>query len=175
MVCFSYKEKIVYDIGYRINNGKIFSGKTGKEIKYKLNNRGYPIIRVSIIEDTDGVYRKINNVSVHRLVAYQKYGDKIYESGIVVRHLDGNPLNFLEDNIAIGTMSDNIFDIPKDIRIRSAKAGSCATKIFSDLQIIEMRALYTSGNYTYRNLCEKYGVGKSHISMIINRKIYADI
>ena len=29
----------------------------------------------------------------HRLQAYQKYNNEIYNKGIVVRHLDGNKLN----------------------------------------------------------------------------------
>jgi hypothetical protein len=38
-----------------------------------------------------------------------KYGDLLYEEGTVVRHLNGDPGSNAWDNIAIGTMSDNMF------------------------------------------------------------------
>jgi hypothetical protein len=57
------------------------------------------------------------NIAIHRLQAFQKYGDLLYEEGTVVRHLNGDPGSNAWDNIAIGTMSDNMFDIPKQIRI----------------------------------------------------------
>jgi hypothetical protein len=47
-----------------------------------------------------------------------------YEEGTVVRHLNGDPGSNAWDNIAIGTMSDNMFDIPKQIRIRRAEHAS---------------------------------------------------
>jgi hypothetical protein len=52
-----------------------------------------------------------------------KYGDLLEEEGTVVRHLNGDQGNAW-DNIAIGTMSDNMFDIPKQIRIRRAEHAS---------------------------------------------------
>jgi hypothetical protein len=51
------------------------------------------------------------NIAIHRLQAFQKYGDLLYEEGTVVRHLNGDPGSNAWDNIAIGTMSDNMFDI----------------------------------------------------------------
>lgn len=40
---------------------------------------------------------RINGINVpifvHRLQAYQKFGDRMFNPGIVVRHLDGNSLN----------------------------------------------------------------------------------
>jgi hypothetical protein len=47
----------------------------------------------------------------------------LYEEGTVVRHLNGDPGSNAWDNIAIG-MSDNMFDIPKQIRIRRAEHAS---------------------------------------------------
>lgn len=40
---------------------------------------------------------------IHRLQAYQKFGDKIYEDGIVVRYLNGDRYDNSYDNIGIGT------------------------------------------------------------------------
>jgi len=90
-----------YNKGYRIINGKIINPK-GKTIKGH-NANGYLNFGVNTKEFHD-------NVPVHRLLAYQKYGNQILEEGIVVRHLDGNSLNNLEENIVIGTQSDNMMD-----------------------------------------------------------------
>lgn len=43
------------------------------------------------------------NVWVHRLQAYQKFGERVFEPRMVVRHLDGNSLNNSWENIGIGT------------------------------------------------------------------------
>lgn len=55
-------------------------------------------------------------VPVHKLQAYQKFGEKMFEPGIVVRHLDGNSLNNTPDNINIGTQVDNALDRPNHER-----------------------------------------------------------
>lgn len=50
---------------------------------------------------------KIVKVYFHRYQAYTKFGDRLYEDGLVVRHLDGNFLNNSSSNIELGTTSDN--------------------------------------------------------------------
>lgn len=84
-------------------------------------NRGY--MEFSIRCDGE---KKPQNVPVHRLQAYQKFGDKIFQSGIVVRHLDGNPTNNAYDNIEIGTHQQNMMDIPVEQRIAHAKHAASA-------------------------------------------------
>ena len=54
-----------------------------------------------------------SKVKVHRLVAYQKFGKRIFEPGVQVRHLDDNSLNNSWDNIGIGTQVDNWGDKKK--------------------------------------------------------------
>lgn len=109
--------KIAIEKGYYTDNdGNVFS----RFKKLKVNCTGMDYFTFSVI----GIDRKSRRVFVHRLQAYQKFGDKIFEEGIVVRHLDGNPLNNSLDNINIGTQSDNINDISKEARIKKSILAS---------------------------------------------------
>lgn len=117
--------------------------KVGKKVLEEFFERGYYISKEGKIYNDhdaelkgwlDGGYLRIGlrikdynipkSVKVHKLQAYQKYGNKIFEKGIVVRHLDGNPLNNSWDNIAIGTPSDNQRDRSKECRKNSATIAS---------------------------------------------------
>jgi transposase len=86
-------------------------------------------------EDKDGYLIFSNNVSfgsypvkLHRLQAYQKYGDKLFEDGIMTRHLDGNPKNNNINNIDIGDNYQNQQDIPEDIRKKRSVRGLIEAK-----------------------------------------------
>lgn len=105
------KVKITHDKGYRIT-------KTGGI----LNPKGEPLKGATSVYVHIGVRigGKRKKCKVHRLQAYQKFGDKMFEDGVVVRHLDGNPLNNSWDNIAIGTHSDNMMDMSKEVRLAKA-------------------------------------------------------
>ena len=50
----------------------------------------------------------------HRLQAFKKYGYKLYEKGIMVRHKDDVKSNNTVDNILIGTAKDNYNDRGKE-------------------------------------------------------------
>lgn len=102
-------ETVAYNRGYRVAengdiinpNGKVLSGSI------RTPNRKYSQLVFTL--KIDG---KSKHCGVHRLQAYQKYGDKIYDIRVLVRHLDGNPMNNSYNNIVIGSYSDNYYDIP---------------------------------------------------------------
>ena len=93
--------------GYEVlENGEV-KGKI-KILSLRIDKKGY---KSFTFRNKNGA-REV--VLVHRLQAYKKFGDKIFEKGIVVRHLNGNSLDNSWDNIAIGTQSDNMFDRSKE-------------------------------------------------------------
>lgn len=99
--------KIVYDKGYRVNeDGNVINPK-GKILKTNINAGGYPSV---------GLYinKKSFLLLIHRLKAYQKFGDVMFDKGIVVRHLNDIKTDNSFDNIAIGTKQDNYNDRCKD-------------------------------------------------------------
>lgn len=108
---------------------------------------------------------------IHRLQAYQKFGDKIYETGIEVRHLDGNMFNNSFDNIEIGTSQENSLDKPAHVRLRAAKKASKAACKFSLETVMEIRELHRQGK-GYKELMKMFGISsKGTISHLINKRI----
>lgn len=102
-----------YQKGYRVKDGIAYNPK-GESLSGTLDSSGYIMFSPT----------KFDKVFIHRLVAYQKYGDRIFEDGIQVRHKDNNKLNNFEDNILIGNQSQNMMDIPKQQRrINASKQG----------------------------------------------------
>jgi len=142
-------------------------GVRGKPLKCLSNsNSGYLYCTLR----RDGKRRILN---VHQLQAYQKYGDVIFNDSIHIRHLNGNPKDNSWDNISIGTQSDNMMDIPKDVRVRSAKKAASYLRRFNVCIIKEIRSKRALG-YTLQELADEYNSSKGHMSDIVNRKIYAD-
>lgn len=104
--------------GYYVDKKGLIYNKKGKSLIISTSIRGYASFNIRIKG------KNPTRSFLHRLQAYQKFGDKIFEEGIVVRHLDGNPLNNSWDNIAIGTQSDNVMDINSECRKKTATIAS---------------------------------------------------
>lgn len=105
------KEVLDYIIknGYTIDADGVVRNPKGDTLKGSIT-RGY--IKFSVRYGGNSSFP----VRVHRFQGYLKFSDKIFEKGIVLRHLDGNSLNNKYDNIEIGTQSDNMFDRPEEDR-----------------------------------------------------------
>lgn len=125
---FSYLEVIANKRGYKITKDGIFYGPTGK--KLIKNNKGYSYASIQINGGNKSVY-------AHRLQAYQKYGEDIYNEGMLVRHLDGDKTNNSYDNIAIGTNRDNMMDVPKEIRVKRARTAGYATIKYNHKEVYD--------------------------------------
>ncbi len=110
--------KHAHKVGYRVTReGKVLYKNKPRKLDY--NRYGYARVRV---RDERG---KVVNIPIHRLLAYQKFGECIFDDGVCVRHLDGDPSNNVWDNIETGTQSDNMLDRDPDERMAHAiKASS---------------------------------------------------
>lgn len=92
-----------YKLGYRAYpDGTVISHK-GKPVGYPRAD-GRHIMCLHL-----GNGKRIT-ILKSRFIAYQLYGDKIFEKGIIVRHLDDTLGNNSFDNISIGTHLDNMND-----------------------------------------------------------------
>lgn len=152
-------EIIAKERGYTITpEGVVFNPK-GKQIgTYSKNKYMYFSFRLN---------GKIVKVYFHRYQAYLKFGNSLYEDGIMVRHLDGDLLNNSVSNIELGTNSDNMLDIPKEKRIQKS---ANANKKYSDDLVLEIKADRERG-MSYKDLMEKYHISsKGTISNIINKR-----
>lgn len=161
-------EVYAYRLGFRVSrNGELISF-TGRKRQCSLHQRGYKGICLRVKIEGKSVYKLL---FVHRLQAYQKFGEDLFKPGIVVRHLNGNPMDNSFDNIEIGTESDNWMDIPKEKRIERARnAARMLPKRYSRDKIAMIKADRASG-MSYNKLMKKYGISsKGTISYICNHE-----
>lgn len=97
---YNKHEVIAKERGYTISEDGIVYNPKNKSVGTSGKNR-YKYFSFRIND-------KIIKVYFHRFQAYNKFGNKIYDEGMVVRHLNGNILDNSIANIEIGTNSDNI-------------------------------------------------------------------
>lgn len=156
-------EKIAWEKGYYVNGlGEAYS-KHGVKLSLCLS-KGYYTFTVK-------VGCKNRRVNVHRLQAYQKFKDKIYDPNLVVRHLNGNPLDNTFNNIGIGTQSDNAFDRPKEDRIKHGRLAAYTNIKYSKDLIDEIKVFYNNCK-SYKKTMEKYNItSKGTLWHILNARI----
>ena len=156
------REKILFDKGYYVDKqGNLYNPK-GVQIVGTIKSSGRRGTGVKINDN------KVHHIAFHRMVAYAKYGDRMYDDNMLVRHLDGNPLNNSWDNIAIGTPHDNMMDIDKDIRIRRS---SMANKKYQNDLVNEIRECHKNG-MSYKNIMKKFNISsKGTLSFIIYKRM----
>lgn len=153
------KEIIASKKGYQVTEeGKVI-GLTGKYLSDKpVNKGGYHFFSFRYKGERIVVL-------THRLQAYQKYGISLYDEGIVVRHKDGNSLNNCWNNILIGSQSENIMDIPKQIRIKRAVYAASHLKKYNDEEIKK----YYDSVKSYKETMNKFNISsKGTLHYILN-------
>jgi hypothetical protein len=119
---FNRIEEAATKKGYAIDEAGTVTNPAGKRLRgsavgvnrYKQSPFGY-------LSFYPGKYPPLRTRCMfHRLQAFKKFGQRIYEPGMVVRHLDGDSRNNRVENIEIGSHSQNQMDVPKDFRRRRA-------------------------------------------------------
>lgn len=150
-----------FNRGYTVSIEGTAYNKKGKKVGYiNTNIDGYKSYLIRI-----RVNKKVVNVPIHRLQAFQKYGHKMFEQNIMVRHLDGNSLNNSWDNIAIGTNSDNMMDIPKQIRIKKALHASSFVKKYNKKEVQDFHSI----NRSYKETMKHFNISsKGTLNYILN-------
>lgn len=148
--------------GYRVVSGVVISphGKP-RAVVTGVSRKGRPVYESFNVGVGGGNRRK---VLVHRLAAYQKFGAAALAPGVVVHHLDGNSLNNHEDNIEIGSATDNALDRdPEDRKLHAAKGN----QRYSEEFIQQLREEHASG-LGYKKLRAKYGMSLSMLSYYLS-------
>ena len=160
------KEKII--------NSRILSSLTKV---FPDSNNGEKIEKATLLKNEPFSFQtavkindnKVHHIAFHRMVAYAKYGDRMYDDNMLVRHLDGNPLNNSWDNIAIGTPHDNMMDIDKDLRVLRAAIGA---QKYPYSMVQEIRDLRTQG-WSHSKLMNKFGISsKGTLSYLVNKRMF---
>lgn len=108
---------------------------------------------------------------VHQLVYLAFHG--AISDGLLVRHLDGNPVNNTPDNLALGTTRDNKRDsIEHGTHVKGSDLWSAK---LTETEVREMRALYSTGGISQKAIGRRYGIGQAQVSSIVRRESWAHI
>ena len=163
---FSYNEKVAFEKGYYVFENKVYN-KYGRSRRITNNHKGYPSFTITVGSRKDNT-RKIKHVVVHRLVAYQKYKDRLYFDGIQVRHRNGDKEDFSFDNILIGSASENMMDKPRSERHRLACNAANKRRRFNGVEIHDIRKFHKKYK-SYKMTMHKYNIrSKGSLHYILN-------
>ena len=142
------KIKAASEKGYIVtNDGEVFFHDKKRKVHFKSKDSKYACF-------TARINGKTTRIEVHRLQAYQKYGDKIFEPGIVVRHLNGDSTDNNINNIEIGTYQDNSLDVPKEKRIHYAKHAASFAQKYNHDEVYE----FYQATHSYKKTMERFGI-----------------
>jgi len=148
--------------------GDIVVGPDGKTrklyIKNNLSNidRGrYYFLTYKASADTSKENRQA--FGVHQLQAAIKFGFEEFSKAECVRHLDGNSLNNSWENIAIGSIKDNHFDMTPAQRVKRSDNAAITRRENQKFNWEAIKRDRACG-MTYPQLIEKYGVCRSSLS-----------
>ena len=142
------KEIYLFRKGYRIDSdGRILNPK-GKVLTGTKDTAGYIYIRFTYAGQA-------LNCGAHRLQAFQKYGEALYDEGIEVRHKDGDKEDNSWRNILIGTHSQNMMDIPAHIRMASALHAASFTKKYDHEEVYNY---YIECGRSYKRTMENFSM-----------------
>jgi len=109
---------------------------------------GYPAVRLSR-------HGKAETVSVHQIVCRAFHGPPPSDKHIVA-HGDGVVSNNAVGNLRWATHSENCMD--RHLHGTAPVGEKNSTSKLTDVCVHMMRAMRRSGNYTYKEIAEKFGV-----------------
>jgi ribosome-binding protein aMBF1 (putative translation factor) len=114
--------------------------------------------------------RKLRPSTIHTLLLKTFIGDPL--PGQVARHLNGNPLDNRLENLAWGSVQENIDDRTRHGRTPKGSRHYAAKLTESEVAVIRER--YAAGALQ-ADLALRYGVDQTLISMIVRGKIWRHV
>jgi hypothetical protein len=159
----------IYTKGYRAVNGQIFSPfDNNNPLKLSTKSKTENSIKYYVFSVYCKTARRACTIPVHRFVAFQKFGKEIFNTKLHVRHKDSNSMNNHEDNIILGTPSQNAYDKPAHVRKAMSIHAAKHNRKFDDATVNEIKNKRGLG-YTYKKLMELYDITSlGTMSYIIN-------
>lgn len=132
---------LAYNKGYRVDAlGRLVS-PSGVLRKCLTNNKGYFVFTQRYGKRKDN---KMATIPVHRLAAYQKFGEAVFDEGIVVRHFNDDPKDNSPDNIFIGSQQQNMLDRDPKTRKQHATHAASFKRKFTDREETEIKEFYSN-------------------------------
>lgn len=112
------------------------------------------------------------NVYVHKLVAYQLFGEAAFAPGTKVMHRNNNRADNRLENILIGTQDDVMQNRPHTQRLLWSLHAARSLRSLDSKQLQMFRDMRAAGA-SLNELAKCFGIAKSTASYIVNRKTYA--
>lgn len=162
MYGYSQMNKVNAAIKEALDSGRYCIDELGNV--YKLLKKGYKPL-AKHYHKKYGRYRTRvmgQKVSTHRLVAYKKFGDAVFNSTMEVHHIDENPLNNHPDNLELVPRGTHLAKYHSGENNKSAK--------HSWAQIRRLRSMWASGFYTYTALQQIFGLSYPTIKKIVDNQ-----
>lgn len=117
---------------------------------------------------------QIKPISVHRLM-WLFYHGRI-PKGLVVSHIDGNKLNNTIENLKIDTVSNSLKHTWKlGLHNDNNRGTSVYSAKLNEKDVRQIRKLYNTGKYSYKELGTRFNVGKFTIANVINYKTWKHV
>ena len=150
------------------SKGRVFSYNTKKFLKPQNNGYGY----LFVILWKNGITKAHK---IHRLVALAFIPNP--ENKRTVNHKDSDRTNNYVKNLEWATHSENSqhgYDngLQKPPCLKGSKHGRAK---LSEKEVLEIRRLHATGNYTQTALGKIFDVGKAVIGKIVNRKLWKHV
>lgn len=117
------------------------------------------------------ICKEYGREKAHRLMYMETYGE--IPEGMYICHTCDNPSCVNPSHLFLGTNQDNIDDkVLKDRQSRLFGKNNGRSKL-SEMDVINMRKDYKSGNYSYRDLVKKYNIGQTQVARIIKKESWS--
>ncbi len=160
--------RAAHALGYRVTPDGVCLGPTGKPRRpYVAPNKPYGLITFRL----EGRWAKFY---VHKLAAYQLFGEAALAQGTQVRHLNGNSLDNAPSNLALGTALDNNNDKTPEKKRAPVVAAALVTRKLKPEQVREFMLMWMRGA-SQKTLRVHFGLLKSTVSEILQGKIYSEL
>ena len=161
-----YKQIKDYE-NYSISNyGRIRNDKTGRILKSGKGGRGY--FQVVLHKNGIGKTQKI-----HRLVALAFIPNMFGKR--TINHIDGVKTNNFAINLEWATDKENTQHAWSIGLAKPNKGTKHVNSKLTEEQVLEIRRLYKTGNYIYKDLGKMFGVSRQLIGHIVNRKKWTHV
>lgn len=162
-------KQIDFNTKYEVSNFGRIRKRLVKRRPYnylKLDTSNFGHKRINLWLD-----KKSKRFLVHRLVALAFIPNP--ENHPIINHIDANPANNRAENLEWCDQSHNTKHAYK-IGTMNAKGSKNGLSILTEEIVLQIRD-YAKKGLSQNNIGAKYGILQSHVSQIVNRKIWTHV
>ncbi len=163
---------------YEVSNAGNIRSLKGLKHEFTLNGCSSVIVLKSAISKVGYKHVTLSyrgntkTKDIHRIVAQHFVPNP--DNKKEVNHINGNKLDNRACNLNWKTPSEN-HQHALAVGLRKDRGSGSVNAKLSENQVLEIRRLYQSGNFTYKQIGEMYNTHTNYIGLIIKRKRWAHL